>query len=504
MNNTNRPKRKVGAGFFWVVQLLASILVILALYTTGLLPLSWILYAASALSLLLVFTGYLSFKFYKNGFVKFIDILLSLFLLVVSVALPYYNSKILRLFNSLVGNTTRINLYVMTEDYKAAHPDYFFDTFSSDNLQDYANASFLTSLSSDTDNQVYALDKVREEIGDGFSISDQENLMAAVEALYRGDGDVLVMSQKFESFVSDNEAFANFRADTKIIASYEREVESNIRKGDQSLTKEPFAVFVCGNDEEGDLSTEGRTDVNIVLVVNPNTGQMIQINIPRDTYIPNPAYGNVYDKLTHLGVNGIENSLQGLSNYLEVNINNYILINFTTYRQVIDSLGGIDVENPYGFGFWDNPDIWFEEGALHLNGEDALLYVRERKTLPDGDFGRVMHQQLVMKSIIKKMTSREIIYRFDDVLDGLNGKFLTNMSGEGIYGLTQKQLRDGTDWDTISYRIIGYTDMASCAISPYELLSVVVPYEEQVAIIKEEIQKLLRGETITQLELTYE
>lgn len=504
MNNTNRPKRKVGAGFFWVVQLLASILVILALYTTGLLPLSWILYAASALSLLLVFTGYLSFKFYKNGFVKFIDILLSLFLLVVSVALPYYNSKILRLFNSLVGNTTRINLYVMTEDYKAAHPDYFFDTFSSDNLQDYANASFLTSLSSDTDNQVYALDKVREEIGDGFSISDQENLMAAVEALYRGDGDVLVMSQKFESFVSDNEAFANFRADTKIIASYEREVESNIRKGDQSLTKEPFAVFVCGNDEEGDLSTEGRTDVNIVLVVNPNTGQMIQINIPRDTYIPNPAYGNVYDKLTHLGVNGIENSLQGLSNYLEVNINNYILINFTTYRQVIDSLGGIDVENPYGFGFWDNPDIWFEEGALHLNGEDALLYVRERKTLPDGDFGRVMHQQLVMKSIIKKMTSREIIYRFDDVLDGLNGKFLTNMSGEGIYGLTQKQLRDGTDWDTISYRIIGYTDMASCAISPYELLSVVVPYEEQVSIIKEEIQKLLRGETITQLELTYE
>lgn len=504
MNNTNRPKRKVGAGFFWVVQLLASILVILALYTTGLLPLSWILYVASALSLLLVFTGYLSFKFYKNGFVKFIDILLSLFLLVVSVALPYYNSKILRLFNSLVGNTTRINLYVMTEDYKASHPDYFFDTFSSDNLQDYANASFLTSLSSDTDNQVYALDKVREEIGDGFSISDQENLMAAVEALYSGNGDVLVMSQKFESFVSDNEAFANFRADTKIIASYEREVESNIRKGDQSLTKEPFAVFVCGNDEEGDLSTEGRTDVNIVLVVNPNTGQMIQINIPRDTYIPNPAYGNAYDKLTHLGVNGIENSLQGLSNYLEVNINNYILINFTTYRQVIDSLGGIDVENPYGFGFWDNPDIWFEEGALHLNGEDALLYVRERKTLPDGDFGRVMHQQLVMKSIIKKMTSREIIYRFDDVLDGLNGKFLTNMSGEGIYGLTQKQLRDGTDWDTISYRIIGYTDMGSCAISPYELLSVVVPYEEQVAIIKEEIQKLLRGETITQLELTYE
>ena len=504
MNNTNRPKRKVGAGFYWVVQLLASILVILALYTTGLIPLSWVLYVASILSLLLLFTGYLSFKFYKNGFVKFIDILLSLVLLFVSVALPYYNSKVLRLFNSLVGNTTRINLYVMTEEYKASHPDYFFDSFSSDNLQDYANGTFLTSLSSDTDNQVYALDKVKEEIGEGFNLSDQENLMSAVEALYQGNGDVLVMSQKFESFVSDNADFENFKKDTKIIASYEREVDAGIRKGDQTLAKEPFAVFVCGNDEEGELSTEGRTDVNIILVVNPNTGQMLQINIPRDTYIPNPAYGYGYDKLTHLGVSGIENSLQGLSDYFGVSINNYILINFTTYRQVIDSLGGIEVENPYAFGFWDNPDVWFEEGPIHLSGEEALLYVRERKTLPDGDFGRVMHQQLVMKSIIRKMTGREIIYRFDDVLDGLNGKFLTNMSGEAIYGLTQKQLRDGTDWDTISYRIVGYTDMASCAISPYDLLSVVIPYEEEINIIKEEIQKLLRGETITQLDLTFE
>lgn len=501
MTEKRRPKRKVGAGFFWLVLLIASILFVLALYTTKLLPIKWLLYIIGVLALVLIFTGLLSSKFYKNGFVKFINVLLSIVLLAFSFLLPYYNTKVLRLFNSLSNNTTTINLYVMKEEYKAAHPDNFFDLSSSDNLQDYAYATFITSMTADGESQSYALDKVKGEIGESFNIADRDSILASVEALYLGEGDVLVMSQKYESFVSDTADYENFKNETKIIASYTREVDNNTRRGDESLTKEPFAVFVGGNDEEGELHTEGRTDVNIVLVVNPKTGQMIQVNIPRDSFIPNPMYGFANDKLTHLGVSGIDNTLEGLSNYLNVNINNYILINFTTYREVIDALGGVEVDNPYAFGFWDNPDVWFEEGHIHLDGERALLYVRERKTLPDGDFGRVMHQQLVMKAIIQKMTSGEMIYRFGSVLDGLQGKFLTNLSGDAIYGLAQRQLSEGTDWDTISYRIQGGTGMDYCAISPSEALSVVYPYENQVEIIRAEIQKLLNGEIITQLEL---
>ena len=501
MTDIQKPKRKVGAGFYWLVQLIASILFVIALYSTKLLPTMWILYVISALSFLLVITGVLSFKFYKNGFVKFIDVLLSILLLSLSVLLPYYNSKVLNLFNSLENDTTLINLYVMKEDYKQNHPDVFFDLSSSDNLQDYKYSTFITSMSADGANQGYALDRVNEEIGNEYKITDYESILDSVEALYTGQGDVLVMSQKYESLVSDNEAYDDFKNETKIIASYERKVENNIRKGDESLTKEPFAVFVGGNDGEGELQTEGRTDVNIVLVINPNTSQMIQINLPRDSFIPNPAYGYANDKLTHLGVNGIGNTLDGLGNYLGLEINNYVLINFTTYRQIIDSLGGIDVDNPYAFGFFKKPDVWFEEGPIHLDGERALLYVRERKSLPDGDFGRNMHQQLVMKAIIKKMTSKEIIYRFNSVLDGLSGKLLTNLSGNELYGLAQKQLGSGSDWDTISYGIKGDTGFDYCAIAPGQPLAVVYPYLNQVDFVKEEIQKLLQGETITQQEL---
>ena len=501
MTDIQNPKRKVGAGFYWLVQLIASILFVLALYSTKLLPNMWILYVISALSLLLVFTGLLSFKYYKNGFVKFINVLLSILLLTLSVLLPYFNIKVLNLFNSLTNSTTRINLYVMKEDYKQNHPDIFFDLSSSDNLQDYKYSTFITSMNADGDNQGYALGKLNEEIGNEYRTLDYESILASAEALYTGAGDVLVMSQKYESLVTDNEAFENFKNDTKIIASFERRIENNIRKGDESLTKEPFAVFVGGNDEEGELQTEGRTDVNIVLVVNPNTSQMIQINLPRDSFIPNPAYGYANDKLTHLGVSGIENTLDGLGNYLGIEINNYVLINFTTYRQVIDSLGGIEVDNPYAFGFWDNPDIWFEAGPLYLDGERALLYVRERKTLPDGDFGRVMHQQLVMKAIINKLTSKAIIYRFNSLIDGLSGKFITNLSGNAIYGLAQRQLGSGSDWDTISYGLKGDTGLDYCAIAPNQALSVVYPYQYQVDFVKEEIQKLLRGETVTQQDL---
>ncbi|MDQ9768749.1 LCP family protein, partial [Acinetobacter baumannii] len=94
-------------------------------------------------------------------------------------------------------------------------------------------------------------------------------------------------------------------------------------------------------------------------------------------------------------------------------VDDYVLINFSTFQQIIDALGGVDVNNPYAFGFVDDPNIWFEQGHIHLDGKHALLYVRERKTLPDGDFGRSMHQQLVMQGIITKLMSPAALTKID-------------------------------------------------------------------------------------------
>ena len=182
-------------------------------------------------------------------------------------------------------------------------------------------------------------------------------------------------------------------------------------------------------------------------------------------------------------------------------ISHYVLVNFTTFRTIIDAIGGVDVDNPYAFGFFDDSSIWFEQGNIHLDGDNALYYVRERYTLPDGDFGRTMHQQIVMKAIIAKLTSSAVITKFDSLLTALKGTFLTNISDSAIYSLCQMQLDQNISWNVVNYHILGTTGTSVCASSGSTPLSVVMPYSNQVSFVSSEIDKVEAGETITQQDL---
>ena len=164
---------------------------------------------------------------------------------------------------------------------------------------------------------------------------------------------------------------------------------------------------VAGEDtRSGRLSIYGRTDVDIIVNVNPVTKQVMIIGLPRDTYIPNPALAHGYDKLTHLGNDGIQNTMKGVSEYYDIDIDYYGVVNFNTFKYIIDAIGGVDVENPYYFvstSGGDSLTYYYEEGIVHLNGASALAYVRERHNLSNGDYGRSEHQTIVLKAIIQKL-----------------------------------------------------------------------------------------------------
>jgi hypothetical protein len=129
------------------------------------------------------------------------------------------------------------------------------------------------------------------------------------------------------------------------------------------------------------------------------------------------------------------------------------------------------------------------------------MFVRERYSLPDGDFGRNYHQQQVMHAIIDKVTSPEVIVHVDALLDALEGTFLTNLTSESIYALCRKQLEEGIDWNIVSYHVVGLTDFAECASAPGMELSVVFPYPNQVEFVSEVMSDIINGETVVQEEL---
>ena len=407
-----------------------------------------------------------------------------------------------------VDNHIKVNLYVMSDEYKKEHKDVFKDvtskqyTSAEEELKAYKDSMFISELGVDYDKQRIAIDEVKSILNvSKLDMIDAGSIQQAAEALYKNEGQVLFLSETNVNMLTSIEEYESFEQDTRIIYSIDVETANPVIQGSVELTKEPFVIFFAGNDEKGDLKLFGRTDVDMVVAVNPTAHQIIMVSFPRDSYVPNPQLDYYADKLTHLGFSGIDNTLSSLSNLLDIEINNYVLLNFTTFMNVVDALGGIEVDNPYEFSFFNKPEVIFPEGKVKLDGKNALLYVRERKTLPDGDFGRNMHQQIVMKAIIEKIASPAIITRFDSLMTAMGGSFLTNIKEDAIYGLCQYQLSNNIKWDIVNYRIEGSAGMAYCAYAPDILLSVVYPSSDQIYFVSEEIKKLLSGEMVEQQEI---
>lgn len=507
-----KRKRRLSSQFYWMLLVISAIATFLVLFNAPMFPKKWSFLVLFLLAGILLLTGIFTAVFSpRNRIQKFINCTLALCLGFVSVLTPYYINKITELFESALGDKVRINLYVLTDEYKSQYPDIFRNVitlpemdsngnFKNVDMQDYADAVYGTTIETDTTNQQYALKQLKQLCGKQVQTIDKNALSDAVQSFYDNHTDILIMSEALAGTISDIQGFENFETDTKILYSFDRPIDAAASDTVAvDMTTKPFTIFFGGNDTTGALSLEGRTDVDMTVTVNPNTHQILISNLPRDSWIKNPYYNDKRDKLTHLGLAGIDNTLKGLGNIYGIEIPNYMIVNFDTFMVIIQALKGVTIDNPYAFTAIDGQ--YFPEGTIGLDGAGALMYVRERQNLPDGDFGRNMHQQIVMRAIIEKICSPDIMMQINSIIDGMNGMFLTNISMNSIWALVNKQLDEGIEWNIVNYHVGGETGMEICASATGQYLSVVYPYDNQIEFVRNEIQKVMDGETITQEEL---
>lgn len=507
-----KRKRRLSSQFYWMLLVISAIATFLVLFNAPMFPKKWSFLVLFLLAGILLLTGIFTAVFSpRNRIQKFINCTLALCLGFVSVLTPYYINKITELFESALGDKVRINLYVLTDEYKSQYPDTFRNVitlpemdsngnFKNVDMQDYADAVYGTTIETDTTNQQYALKQLKQLCGKQVQTIDKNALSDAVQAFYNNHTDILIMSEALAGTISDMQGFENFETDTKILYSFDRPIDASASDTVAvDMTRKPFTIFFGGNDTTGALSLEGRTDVNMTVTVNPNTHQIIISNLPRDSWVKNPYYNDKRDKLTHLGLAGIDNTLKGLGNIYGIEIPNYMIVNFDTFMVIIQALKGVTIDNPYAFTAIDGQ--YFPEGTIGLDGAGALMYVRERQNLPDGDFGRNMHQQIVMRAMIEKICSPDIMMQINSIIDGMSGMFLTNISMNSIWALVNKQLDEGIEWNIVNYHVGGETGMEICASATGQYLSVVYPYDNQIEFVRNEIQKVMDGETITQEEL---
>ena len=218
-------------------------------------------------------------------------------------------------------------------------------------------------------------------------------------------------------------------------------------------TKQPFNVYISGIDTYGDLTAVSRSDVNIVATVNPNTNKILLTTIPRDSYVPIALGGNdQMDKLTHAGNYGVESSMTTVANLLDTKIDTYVRVNFTSFVDVIDKLGGVTIDNPVAFESYGE---YFEKGTITLDGKRALVYSRERKGLEGGDNDRGKNQQRVIQGVVDGISQVRSLTQLESLLILVSDSVDTNVAGGSVRELLNEQISSGKSWTTESIAISG-------------------------------------------------
>ena len=288
----------------------------------------------------------------------------------------------------------------------------------------------------------------------------------------------------------------NFSNETRVLYTYEITKEVQDFSKDVNVTNEVFNVFISGIDTTGPVSTVSRSDVNMIVTVNPKTKQILMTSIPRDYYVTLANKGKK-DKLTHAGLGGVENSVKTLENFLGIDINYYARVNFTSLIKMVDALGGIDVESPVAFTTMHG-GYHIKKGTNHLNGDEALGFVRERYGLANGDNDRVKNQQRVLTAMLEKMMSPAVITNYSKVLDSIAGSFETNMSSSEITSLLKMQLNDMAKWDIMQIQLSGTgKQMTGGAYMPNNRLYYMIPDQDSVNECVSLIKKMDAGEKIS-------
>ena len=318
----------------------------------------------------------------------------------------------------------------------------------------------------------------------------QESLTDLGNNLLDEEIDIVFVSASQYSMLS--EEIENFTDETKIIYTATHEVESteDVKSADSKYTIENgiFNIYISGIDTSGNISNVSRSDANILVTVNTNTHEVLLTSIPRDYYVTLHSKG-AKDKLTHSGIYGINETVTTVEDLLDVDINYYVRVNFTTVIELVDTLGGIEVYSDYDFS---STGHHFNKGYNYLDGNSALIFSRERYSFASGDNQRVKNQQAVIEAIMKKvLNSTTLLTRYTDILGSLEGCFQTNIEQSEISDLVKDQLSNMSSWTIKNNALEGTGSYGPTYSMGSTRLYIMLPNDSSVADAKEKIDEVM-------------
>ena len=408
---------------------------------------------------------------------KIVRIITMIISLIISIVLLFISFNILKT-NSILGN---MNLNYKTHNYSVL---VLKDSGYSDISE--LDGKKLGYYDNKLDEPKEILFKIEEKISvDSVLYSDLDE---TVDALMNKEVEMIVLEESYIKMLDEEN---NFSSLVKSIYNFKIKIEVKDVSKDIDVTSEPFNIYLSGIDTFGEVSSVSRSDVNIVITVNPKTHQVLLTSIPRDTYVQLSGTTGYKDKLTHAGIYGVEKSISTIEELLDIEINYYFKVNFTSVIDIVDTLGGVNVYSEYGFTSMDGYN--YKKGYNYVNGEQALSFVRERKAFSLGDIQRGKNQQAMIEALIRKCISPSIINKYSSLLDSIDGKFATNMPVSRIMDFIKMQLDGNYNWTVTSNYISGEAEYNYTYSYPTQKLYVMIPDDDSILNAKELIDKVEAG-----------
>lgn len=349
----------------------------------------------------------------------------------------------------------------------------------------------------DGDNITALIDDIKDKKNMSLTFENKDTYYQAYEALKNGEVDAMVLSSTYEGLLSQEDN----TFDSNIVKVYEFKIQKQVTRRNTVTTDQKtdvFNVYISGIDTYGPITEVSRSDVNIIATVNTTTKQILLTSTPRDSYVKIADGGNnQYDKLTHAGIYGVDASLHTLENLYGIKMDYFVRVNFTTFMNLIDVVGGVEVDNEYQFDSYTKPGKVFPAGKLHLNAEDALAYVRERYNLIDGDVGRAANQEEVITQVLKKLLSTRLLTDSDAIINQLAESVQTDMTLNTALVVINKLTGgdDGFSINSQALEVTGILGLPSYAMPSAQLWMGKVD-TDSLAKVKENITNVANGKTL--------
>ncbi|MCL1696825.1 MULTISPECIES: LCP family protein [unclassified Lysinibacillus] len=212
--------------------------------------------------------------------------------------------------------------------------------------------------------------------------------------------------------------------------------------------KDPFSVLMLGVDERKNDS--GRSDTMIVITVNPEKHTMKMLSIPRDTRTEIVGHDSV-DKINHAyAFGGVPMAVNTVEHFLDIPIDYYVFINMEGFLQIIDTIGGVTIDNDMDLTY---NSYHYPKGEITLDGDKALIFSRIRYEDPRGDFGRQIRQRQIIEAVLKKAsTTPSILLKATDLLDVVGENVRMNFTMKDLVQLQSIYKKMDSNIEQLSFK----------------------------------------------------